>query len=70
MMFIGVTMTIISHWPGATQIGEDPLKIAGPVLFGVGFILVLVCIALVYFLNKHERRKWDENLAKLVTTKL
>ena len=70
MMFIGITMTIISHWPGATQIGEDPLKIAGPVLFGVGALLVIFSVFLIYFLNQRERRRWDENLAKLVTTKL
>ena len=70
MMFIGVTMTIISHWPGATQIGEDPLKITGPVLFGVGGLLVIFCIFLIYFLNMRERRRWDANLAKLVNTKL
>jgi len=70
MMFIGVTMTIISHWPGATQIGEDPLKIAGPVLFGVGGLLVVFCVFLIYFLNGRERRKWDENVVKLANTKL
>jgi len=70
MMFIGVTMTIISHWPGATQIGEDPLKIAGPILLGIGFLLVLFGIFMVYVLNQRERNKWDENLRTIVTTKL
>jgi len=70
MMFIGITMTIIAHWPGATQIGEDPLKIAGPVLFGFGGLLVLFSIWLVYILNRRERRRWDQKLEKFVTTKL
>jgi len=70
MMFIGVTMTIIAHWPGATQIGENPLKITGPVLFGVGGLLVLFAVFMVYVLNQRERLRWDENLARLVTTKL
>jgi len=70
MMFIGITMTIIAHWPGATQIGENPLKIAGPVLFGVGFLLTLFSIFLIYVLNQRERDRWDRNLHSLVTAKL
>jgi len=66
MMFIGVTMTIIAHWPGATQIGENPLKIAGPILFGVGGVLTFFCIFLVYCLNQRERRNWDEKLHTMV----
>ena len=66
MMFIGVTMTIIAHWPGATQIGENPLKIAGPVLFGVGGVLTIFCIFLVYCLNQRERHDWDQKLRGMV----
>jgi len=70
MMFIGVTMTIIAHWPGATQIGENPLKVAGPVLLGVGFIMTLFSIFLIYILNQRERDRWNQNLHNLVTAKV
>jgi len=70
MAFIGLTMTIISHWPGATQIGEDPLKTAGPVLFAVGGFITICGIIIVYFDNQRERRKWNQNLTNIVTTKL
>jgi len=70
MMFIGITMTIIAHWPGATQIGENPLKIAGPVLFGVGGLLTIFCIFLVYWLNQEERHRWDAKLRGMVTNTL
>jgi len=70
MMFTGVTMTIIAHWPGATQIGENPLEIAGPVLFGIGGVLVLVSILLVYVINQRERRKFDEKLHVMVKDKM
>jgi len=36
----------------------------------VGALLVIFSVFLIYFLNQRERRRWDENLAKLVTTKL
>jgi len=46
--------------------GENPLKIAGPVLFGVGGVLTLFCIFLVYCLNQRERHTWDEKLRGMV----
>ena len=36
LVFIGLTLTIIAHWPGYTAIGFNPLKIVGPVLLAVG----------------------------------
>lgn len=70
IFFIGITMTVIAHWPGATSIGENPLRIAGPVLLGVGGALFLIGIVLVCVINVHEREKWDQNLGKMVTARL
>ena len=36
LIFIGLVMTIIAVWPGYTPVGGNPLKIAGPILLGVG----------------------------------
>ena len=63
MLFIGLTMTIIANWPGATSIGENPLKIAGPVLLAAGGAIFILGIALTCCLNNRERRKWEQSLA-------
>jgi len=70
MMFIGLIMLIIAHWPGATQIGEDPLKIAGPILFAVGGLMIIISIVLIYWLNRHERQQWDLKLRNMVNAKM
>lgn len=59
MVFIGLTMTIIAHWPGSTSIGENPLKIAGPILLSVGFVLFSIGIVLICSLNVRERQRWE-----------
>ncbi len=41
LLFLGVTLTIIGNWPGYSPYGGNPLKIVGPILLGVG-ILVLI----------------------------
>lgn len=69
MIFIGATMTLIAHWPGSTSIGENPLKIAGPVLLSVGILALLVGIFLVYVVNKRERTRWQKQMAKVVTSR-
>ena len=61
-------MTLIAHWPGSTSIGENPLKIAGPVLLCVGVALFLVGFVVVCILNRRERRRWEKTLARIVTS--
>ena len=46
MLFIGIVLTVVAHWPGYTSIGADPLEIVGPVLLAVG---ELFC---AYFIQK------------------
>jgi hypothetical protein len=70
MLFIGVTMTLIANWPGATSIGDNPLRIAGPVLLGVGGALFIFGVILVCLLNVQEREKWDRNLGMMVAARL
>lgn len=69
MIFIGLTMTIIANWPGATTIGENPLKIAGPVLIAVGVTAFLVGIIVVCVLNKREGRRWEKTIARIAASK-
>ena len=40
LIFIGLVMTIIAVWPGYTPVGGNPLKIAGPILLGLGGMCV------------------------------
>lgn len=69
MIFIGLTMTIIAHWPGVTSIGENPLKIAGPILLGVGFAAFIFGIILVSILNKRERKRWETTVARMTASR-
>lgn len=70
VLFIGLTMTVIANWPGATSIGENPLRVAGPVLLGCGgffFILIMILIAL---LNRAEQAKWERRLTNLAADRI
>jgi len=69
MIFIGVTMTLIAHWPGSTSIGENPLKVAGPVLLTVGIVGLITGIILVCIVNRRERRRWQKQMAKAITSR-
>jgi len=62
-------MTLIAHWPGSTSIGENPLKIAGPVLLAVGVVALIVGIVLVGFANSRERRRWQKQLATAIISR-
>ena len=46
LVFIGLVMTIIAVWPGYTPVGGNPLKIAGPILLGLGGMCVFISLAL------------------------
>lgn len=66
MIFIGATMTLIAHWPGSSSIGENPLKIAGPVLLAVGFVALIVGIFLHCIINNRERRRWQKKMNAVI----
>ena len=69
MIFIGVTMTLIAHWPGSTSIGENPLKVAGPVLLSVGVVALIIGIVLVGVVNTRERRRWQKQMARMIISR-
>jgi len=69
MVFIGATMTLIAHWPGSTSIGENPLKIAGPVLLAVGLVALTIGIVLVCVINRRERRRFQKQMADIITSR-
>lgn len=62
MVFIGLTMTVIAHWPGNSSIGENPLKIAGPVLLGFGLLGFVVGLALVCFWQSANLKSWQKTV--------
>lgn len=70
MVFIGLTMTVIAHWPGSTSIGENPLKIAGPILLSVGGALFICGMFLVCFLNRKERKRWAKSVNNLAQSRI
>ena len=65
MLFIGITMTLIANWPGATTIGENPLRIAGPVLLAVGGFVLIIGVMMACLLNARERQKWEQSITDL-----
>jgi len=69
MVFIGVTMTLIAHWPGSTSIGENPLKVAGPVLLAVGLVALIIGIILVCVVNRRERRRFQKQMANIIVSR-
>lgn len=70
ILFIGLTMTIIANWPGATTIGENPLRIAGPVLLGCGGFLFILIIILIVLMNNREQTKWERRLTNLAADRM
>lgn len=63
-LFTGLTMVITSHWPGTGSRSSNILKIFGPILIGVGGILLLIGILLARFLRKREAKSWDKKISQ------
>ena len=61
LVFIGLVMTIISVWPGYAPVGGNPLKIAGPVLLCVGFVIAVAAIyyCWVYTSRRHNNQQMN-----------
>ena len=53
-------MTVIANWPG--MIGSNPLKIAGPILLAIGFVVFVIGVLLARFLKKKEAKKWTQKV--------
>jgi len=67
LAFIGLTMTLVSHWPGATSAGgENPLRVAGPSLLGLGGAVFVLSIIVIAAMGRLVRKQWERNLTKLV----
>lgn len=64
LIFIGLTITIVANWPGLATIGENRLKIAGPILLVLG-ILGCVCAGLLmgWWARKRNRR-WEREMTE------
>ncbi len=57
LTFIGLVMTIIAVWPGYTPVGGNPLKIAGPILLGVGGAGFIMGIINICYNNDLQKKK-------------
>ena len=40
LIFLGVVLTIVGHWPGYTSWGSNPLKYLGPALLGITYYII------------------------------
>lgn len=70
VLFIGLTMTVIANWPGATSIGENPLRTAGPVLLACGGLFFILTLILIALLNRSEQAKWERKLTNLAADRM
>jgi len=62
LVFIGMTLTIIAHWPGYTAIGNNPLKIVGPVLLSVGGVVFIGCIVEVVRKSQADKENFQRQM--------
>jgi uncharacterized membrane protein len=67
MVFIGLVMTIVAHWPGYSAIGGNPLFIAGPVLLSVGAVGFIICMIIVCTQKKAEKKSYQKRFNKLAS---
>lgn len=67
MVFIGLVMTIVAHWPGYSAIGGNPLEIAGPVLLSVGAAGFIICMVIVCTQKSAEKKSYQKRFNKLAT---
>lgn len=56
LVFVGLVMTIISVWPGYAPQGGNPLKIVGPVLLCLGFVVLMATIYYSCYFTKRRNR--------------
>jgi len=68
MVFIGLVMTIVAHWPGYSAIGGNPLEVAGPVLLSVGSAGFIICMLIVCTQKKAEKKTYQKRFTKLATS--
>lgn len=69
MIFIGLTMTVIAHWPGNSSIGENPLKIAGPVLLTVGGVAFIVGMIVICMWQSSQKSKWQQTMQQVAASR-
>ena len=57
LLIIGISLTVISYWPGHSAVGSDPLKIIGPILVAVGGIaFILGMVDICRRMSKDQKR--------------
>lgn len=67
-MFIGMTMTIVAHWPGSVSVGFDPLSSPGPIILALGGIALIFGSILVCYFQRAEQKKKGEKFVSFATT--
>ena len=70
MIFIGLVMTIIAHWPGySSPGGKAALEIGGPIILGLGALVFIVGLVLVYKKNQEEKKKWAATMQQIANSR-
>ena len=65
ILFFGLTMTIIANWPGVTSISGNQLFVAGPILLGVGGLVFIIVIIVVFLLSQRQQALWETRVTNM-----
>ncbi|ELT98534.1 hypothetical protein CAPTEDRAFT_225327 [Capitella teleta] len=69
MVFIGLTMTVIAHWPGNSSIGENPLKIAGPCLLAIGGVAFIAGMVRICTWQEAKKVEWQSTMQQIAQSR-
>ncbi|ESN93386.1 hypothetical protein HELRODRAFT_194081 [Helobdella robusta] len=69
IIFVGMTMTIVAHWPGSVSVGFDPLSIPGPIILALGGALLICTILLIWYFNTKEKDRKKKKLLNFALQK-
>ncbi|ESO13201.1 hypothetical protein HELRODRAFT_159834 [Helobdella robusta] len=64
VVFIGLTITIVANWPGLATLGENRLKIAGPVLLAIGLAGFIIAAIYMAVWSSKQNREWEKDMTE------
>ena len=67
ILVIGIIMTIVAYLPGYAAIGVEALRIASPIIFALGALMLIGLIFLVCIRSSRERQLFEKNLHEIST---
>lgn len=66
---LGLTMTVIAHWPGNSSIGDNPLKKVGPALLGIGGCFFIAGLIGICWWQTNKKEAWQQSMQQLAQSR-